>query len=311
MVVSSSIPPVTCPICGSPTISKIGKVALNHYAYSEGSQLRRCSSCFIAWIDPLPDEAELSAMYANTYHYDPNTVKDALISFKNSLGLMSDKLLITRFKKRGTILDIGAGRGDLLRRFPAKRWERWIYDPHISSDAIELAQHKIGFHVNDHTRLEDYPPNSFDVVVLRNVVEHTARFRELIRYASILLREEGFLFIRTPNLDSLDFKVFGTNWYVIGMPGHIVFFNLLSLQRVVEALGMKVRFSKPVLGSGLLALFRSSRSRLPAFLLFPLSIFYSIISIALRQGGDVRTIAQKERGVDWRSDLGLVRHHSK
>lgn len=285
---------ITCPFCKSKTLNKWGDFASSHKTYGKRSSIMECDSCGLFFINPIPNEKELGKIYSNNYHYRPNKIFDFLLSvYTYFFDLKDDINLIKKYKHAGKMLDIGAGRGDFLSKFSQEKYDLWAYDPYISKTDIQLLQEKIGDNINNHKSLDDYPQSFFDVVILRNTIEHTTEFGNLLKSAKKLLKKNGILFIRTPNIESVDFKIFRTNWYEVAMPGHLVFFGPTSLNNMLKSLGFSVPYCKAVKHSYPLSLQRSIYSKLPFPLIIAYSLLFSCISPLLGQGGDVKTIARK------------------
>jgi len=284
---------LTCILCSSSQCETIDFVPTTNKAYNPKSMLAHCRICHLYWINPLPDEKKLSQIYGEIYHYNPNKIRDLLFSLPAAVELRSDIKLISQYKKQGKVLDIGAGRGDFLSQFPKKQWERWAWDPFLSDEEIDMLKQKIGEHANDYKTLQEYPQNLFDVVILRNVIEHTAAFPKLLKDTQKILKKNGILFIRTPNIGSLDFRMFGTKWYSIMMAGHLVFFTRQSIDQALTKAGFKTTFTQGTKKSAPMSLARSSSLSMPMPLLLTTSLAYSIISPLFGEGGDLRSIAQK------------------
>lgn len=282
-----------CCLCKCARFKDIGIIETLHPSYSSKSSLWRCLNCGLFWIDPIPDKLKLSKIYSGVYHYNPNKIKEFVTSLYSSFELRSDYNLVKDYKKKGKVLDIGAGRGDFLLKFPADKWEKWVYDPFLSSSDTELVRRKIGLRVNNYNDLKKYPNDSFDLIILRNVIEHTSEFMKLLRSVSKLLKKGGILFIRTPNMDSLDFRFFKTKWYVIKMVGHIVFFNKESLSQALRRVGLKAKYVKATSRSTPASLLRSAKLSLPFPIAVVVSVMYSFFSQVLGEGGDLRAISQK------------------
>jgi len=282
-----------CPFCNFPKTNIVGPVDIGNKSYSVKSSLRNCKRCGLHWTDPFPNEEQLSQIYAGIYHYNPNKLRDFLVSLYTFFELQSDFRLIEKFRKEGKVLDIGAGRGDFLLKFSPTKWERWAFDPYLSKVEIRQLREKIGRNVNNYARLQDYPNSAFDVVILRNVIEHTTDFSTLLQESHRILKKKGLIFIRTPNMRSLDFKTFKNNWYIITMPGHIVFFDKKSLSEYTRIFGFRIKFNRPTSRSALLSFFRSSGKNIPIPAKLGLSFLYSLFSPFFGEGGDLRMIAQK------------------
>lgn len=250
----------------------------------------------MCFVSPQPNEVKLAGIYSGTYHYRPNHLIDSLIFIYNSKDLESDFGLIKRYAKSGKILDVGAGRGDFLSKFPAVSWQRWAHDPYLSKAEAILVAEKIGGHINDFKDLSAYPANFFDVVVLRNVIEHTFYFAPLLRKIFRVLKRGGVLFIRTPNIDSLEYKVFKSNWYVLRMSGHIVFFGHRTIKKALNRIGFTIDYNGTSGISAPLSLYRSTNFSSPKIIKLFLSLIFSGLSIFAGEGTDLRIIARKSGG---------------
>lgn len=283
-----------CPYCKSIDLTKWGNFASTHKTYGKKSSIIECSTCGIFFVNPIPNEQELSKIYSNEYHYRPNKLTDFLLSIYTYIFDLKDDLdLIKAYKKSGKVLDIGAGRGDFISKLSKTNYDLWAHDPYISKTDLKILQEKIGGNINTHKSLKNYPRSYFDVIILRNTIEHTTEFGSLLKDIKSLLKKNGVLFIRTPNIESIDFKIFRTNWYEVAMPGHLVFFGPTSLTHILKQTGFSVPYCKAVKRSYPLSLQRSTDSPMPLILKLVLSVMFSWISPLLGQGGDLKAIAKR------------------
>ena len=70
---------------------------------------------------------------------------------------------------------------------------------------------------------------SFDVVTMWDILEHIPDPVPFLRRAASLLRPGGLIFVKVPNPDSLEARVFGGRWPLL-LPEHLNYFNLRTLQ---------------------------------------------------------------------------------
>lgn len=282
-----------CLLCSSPkVINKGWLVSLNASCPSPG-QLYECNNCGIFWVDnPFRKKQEIK-IYGQSYHFYPRIFLSTFISFYNSVDIKLDYRLISKYKKRGRILDIGAGRGDLLSNFPAEKWDRWVFDPYLSGKVLLWARAKIKSHINDYLKLNKYENNFFDVIILRNVIEHTRDFSELVSNSYRLLKNGGIIFVRTPNMDSMDYKIFKNNWCALNMIGHLVFFKKRTLVKILEKTGFKIILDSLVTLPSPLTLYRSTKINLPKPVIILISFLYAVFSLIKNDEKDIRIIAEK------------------
>jgi 2-polyprenyl-3-methyl-5-hydroxy-6-metoxy-1,4-benzoquinol methylase len=104
------------------------------------------------------------------------------------------------------VLDVGCNRGSTEALFqslyPEQAKETFIEGVDISSQAVKqataLGLANCTFRTYEGSRLP-YPSESFDLVILIEVIEHVAEKEQLLREIRRVLRPEGKLFLTTPN----------------------------------------------------------------------------------------------------------------
>ena len=103
--------------------------------------------------------------------------------------------------KSGELLDVGCGLGYFVRRISSfPNWEVVGYE--ISKAAVEFAQDKLGLENVLHGRAEeaDFPERNFDIITMWDVIEHIPNPDPMLSHLSSLLKDDGFLFLHTPNV---------------------------------------------------------------------------------------------------------------
>jgi SAM-dependent methyltransferase len=106
----------------------------------------------------------------------------------------------------GRLLDIGAGRGEMLRVAVRDGWSAVGIEP--SPTFAEYAARYAGAEIRRETVEHcDFPADSFDVVMLSAVLEHLYDPNATVREIARILRSAGLLYIDVPNEEALYFKV--------------------------------------------------------------------------------------------------------
>ncbi len=96
----------------------------------------------------------------------------------------------------GRIFDIGAGTGQFLDRVPPA-WERWALE---TSAGVCATLRQKGYSVVGSTEeAAAHVPERFDVLTMFQVLEHVARFADLLEQCRDLLRPDGRLVISVPD----------------------------------------------------------------------------------------------------------------
>lgn len=98
---------------------------------------------------------------------------------------------------QGKFLDIGCGRGDMLKAFHDIGYD--AYGTDISPASKELV-YPIPFTVCDLSKNQlDYPDNSFDFVFSKSVIEHLREPEKLLNEAYRILKPGGKFVVMTPS----------------------------------------------------------------------------------------------------------------
>ncbi|MEJ2368123.1 MAG: methyltransferase domain-containing protein [Acidobacteriota bacterium] len=105
--------------------------------------------------------------------------------------------------RRGRLLDVGAGLGFFVRF--ACRYEGWeVHGYEISPAGVKYAREELGLDHVHQGRVEDsaFPERHFDVITLFDVIEHLPDPRPMLCYLRSVLKDDGLLFLHTPNIQA-------------------------------------------------------------------------------------------------------------
>lgn len=211
-----------------------------------GSQftLVRCKQCGLVYQNPRPLIDEMEEHYPpeyESYQAMPGGGKTSWIArLAVNYGLNKRIRAITRYKRQGSLLDVGCASGRFIGSLNGKPdWN--VAGVEISPYASQLARDQ-GLNVFTGT-LEQatFPDNSFDVVTMWDVLEHLhdpgATLREVYR----ILKADGILVLRLPNADSRDAKLFGPYWSGLDAPRHLYVFGITTLSNLLAKTGFQVQ----------------------------------------------------------------------
>jgi 2-polyprenyl-3-methyl-5-hydroxy-6-metoxy-1,4-benzoquinol methylase len=206
----------------------------------------QCDFCSAVWLDPRPAVSELATIYPPTYYAYQIEQKVSPLSLRGKEILDRVKfagVLRTIGTEPRSFLDIGCGNGRYMDVF-AKRGisKSSIYGLELSDSQIKELQLK-GYkafkrRVED---CEEIPPGSIDLATMFHVIEHVADPIAVIERIGTWLSDGGHLVIETPNIDSIDARIFQRSfWGGYHIPRHWTLFNETSLRRLFETAGLKV-----------------------------------------------------------------------
>ncbi len=213
-----------CHICGSTSSFLMNK---------EEYPLYKCPKCGLVFLYPMLDESYLKdEVYSAKSGYQGNKkgdlhesmLPDRFDRILNFIGNAKDK----------KILDVGASNGEFL--YLARKNGLDVYgveiNPKTANAGIRAGLNIfIGF-LND----AKYPDNFFDYIHLGDLIEHVSDPRSILKECRRVLKSDGRLIIRTPNLDCswaritfIFYRLFGTPWSVVTPPHHVYQFSFSNL----------------------------------------------------------------------------------
>ncbi len=193
--------------------------------------LTRCTSCHLVRTEPILNDHELETYYSLPY-YGSGTTKfiglaetlTYVFNYTRASSILSNMYNRRDFSERPTtrILDIGCGRGNLLKILKQKGFdcygiERANFPKNDEAENIHLYRQKI----------EDvgFSENFFDVVLIWHVLEHTDDPISMIRETARILRPGGLLAIAVPNFGSFQARMFRESWFHLDLPRHVHHFT--------------------------------------------------------------------------------------
>lgn len=146
---------------------------------------------------------------------------------------------VEKFKKAGSLLDVGCGNGSFLKEFNSKKWK--LFGIEINENQAEKAR-KLKRTKIFTTRVENfkYPTNSFDVVTLWHVFEHLDDPQKTLNKLNSILKNEGYMLIEVPNGNSIYRKIFGVHWQLLMVPEHLFFWSKKALSQILKKSGFRV-----------------------------------------------------------------------
>ncbi|MEW6268635.1 MAG: class I SAM-dependent methyltransferase [Thermodesulfobacteriota bacterium] len=233
--------PPRCRMCGGAgTLLYPDCLDLEYFTTSDAA-MYRCVACTLVFLHPLPTREELAALYpANYYNFQAR--RGALARFLFERYHTRQAFLCMRhLGPEGAFLEVGCGDGGIL----AKLRERGIADVQgieIASAGVEAARRK-GLRVF-HGTLEEFDTHDrFDMVFLSHVIEHVLDPGFAMRRVAELLKPGGVVYVETPNVGSLDGRLWASNWGLIHYPRHLYLFDPGTLRRLLEGAGLRVERS--------------------------------------------------------------------
>lgn len=205
------------------------------------TDVMRCGACDFIYVNPM-HERMLALEQA---HYDDPERYSATVGCDSSTMYQVRLDLLSAYKAGGTLLDVGAGKGEFLALARDQGWRVEGIEPSSSFRRYARERYGIECHAGYLGDSASLPEHSFDVITLNHVLEHVERPHGLLDVARRYLKADGVLFIEVPNCDSyflrvadLYFRMKGLSWSSRLSPFHPPFhrfgFTARSLIRLLE-----------------------------------------------------------------------------
>jgi SAM-dependent methyltransferase len=244
-------PPISCHLCRSEKYLLLYKdsschdSAKNGYRISESHLLKpkavvRCAGCRLVYA--LPEMASPSLVQDYAQMEDPAYLEEEKGRLRQAKEILSQ---ILRFRNHGRLLDIGCGPGFFLEEAKSAGFEATGVD--YSAWGARYARNHFGISVFEgsleEARFED---QSFDVIVLMDLIEHLENPRALLKEIRRVLKHDGIIYLSTPDIGSFFSKILGVRWWGIHRH-HLFYFSRKTLETLLAQEGFRARqyFSYP------------------------------------------------------------------
>lgn len=208
-----------------------------------------CGSCRSLFIDPVPGDEELANFYPSRYWWSASPDRlNKLEGIYRRIALHDHVAFIAKASQKAAggrgpvrLLDVGCGGATLLGVLRKQGFEVLGFDSSLEAAAIANSDH--GVDVVTGARLQDanFPDATFDVVTLFHVMEHVPDPHGLLAEVRRILHVGGRLVLQVPNIESLQFQLFGTRWYGLDVPRHVINYSSRSIRQLLSVSGFRSR----------------------------------------------------------------------
>lgn len=201
----------------------------------DGIKVIDCENCGFKHVFPIPKQVELDKFYNEQFrkvdsNYFKRTEKDLewlLLNYEHYYQLFEE--FSTGDSKK--LLEIGSGSGHFLKCGKDRNWDVLGFEPSEISYEYSKKLNVNVIHGNfDVKEAKNY--GYFDVIFMRNVIEHISQPLTMIRDIKEILKPNGLLCIISPNdynsLQTILKKKLGYDSFWIAKE-HINYFNFQSI----------------------------------------------------------------------------------
>jgi SAM-dependent methyltransferase len=216
-----------CPVCQSAGVN----------ACSGLSSWAKCQTCGAWFRHPMPIPAELRAYYLGEFQdgtdYSETSMHATNVSVAQQYISQAERAL-GGFRWPGSrILDYGAGEGDLSQLLSHLGARVTALEPF----GYELCRRK---GIDTIRTLEEMPVSAgLDGVFMTEVLEHVEGPIQLLRQLGCLLSPAGWVFVSTPNSNSLKAHLLRGRWEERQKFGHLCLFSWATLALALREAGFE------------------------------------------------------------------------
>ncbi|HWS89502.1 MAG TPA: class I SAM-dependent methyltransferase [Pyrinomonadaceae bacterium] len=192
----------SCPMCDSPiTTVKFVKVYMK-----QRWSLRRCSKCGLHFTDPQPTPAFLEQCYSGDFHSELQA-EGATEQYFGAKYQRYLNYLSTYLPPGGRVLDIGCATGLLVKMLCDQGYRAEGIDLNPLSAEWGRKHYNVTIH-NKPLEGCSFKFESFDAVILTDVLEHTLHPRNYLATVGKYLAHNGVGLITFPDVRSLESRYF-------------------------------------------------------------------------------------------------------
>jgi SAM-dependent methyltransferase len=238
-----------CPVCKSTQLRDIYPSFSGTCITSDMMVLREasldnrvCSECGLIF-NAGGTRGRSEAFYKDSYNLMMKSADAAIQSFSGpapvSQAERTHQILreMSKLPSRGSVLEIGAGKGDFLGHFlqESGEWSAAAFEPSSAFDVLKERFPTVSLKRCDYKEF-DAEPESFDLAVALGVLEHVEDPLDMLKWAHQRLKDKGLFYIRVPN--------FTRNPNDLFCADHLSKLTIHSLESLANGAGFEVISSK-------------------------------------------------------------------
>ena len=200
-----------------------------HLFEKQGFHYHRCTGCGHVYVRP---RIKGSDAYRMGLELDRRDYDTELMEVQKFYAAPICHLLRARAPGH-RLIDLGFGKGYILQL--AKSYGFEVYGTDTSPSQVESLWPQFGDRLHQIT-MEDsaLPWTGFDAVVISHVLEHLEKPDEFLGNVFRAMNPDGVLYVAVPDLESVQFQLFGKKWDAISPLAHFQYFQESTLTRLLK-----------------------------------------------------------------------------
>lgn len=224
-----------CPLCGSR--SSTG------FAEKDGLKYRRCGSCSLVFLSPLPALEKIQDYYRcseSASYFHGSILKATENTRYRSFEERFDKVLEFQSSEGSAtcVLDLGCSVGTFLKAARAKGWAAYGIEP--NETAREQARlENLSVEADFEALRKATGHLSVSVLTAWEVIAHLVNPVAYLQEALSFVDERGFFILTTPNVEGLEYRLLKEKHHNLGFP-FLQFFSSETLPFLFQKIGVSL-----------------------------------------------------------------------
>ena len=221
---------ITCPICDQSSARLFLK---NSY------WIRGCDRCSHQFAEQQPTAKDVSKIYDGQYFQGDGA---GYIDYLAEADLLQrlGRYYANRLQfyvLPGTVLDVGAAAGFILKGLTESRWQGEGLEP--NPRIAEYGQQQLGLKMTVGTLENFQSKERYDLVMMIQVVQHFYNLKLALHSASTVTKPGGYWLIETWDRASLLAQMRRRNWHAYTPPSRSHWFSPPGLERLASQFGFQ------------------------------------------------------------------------
>jgi len=201
-----------------------------------GFKGRKCPECNLIFISPRPNQKEILNIYNKNITYAKSHISN---DYASRLVARNNLEIIKKFKRSGTLLEMGAGSGYFLDE--AKKAGFDVCGIELNKYEAKFINNTLGIPCES-SPLSDssFGDKKFDIIYHRDVLSHLYDPISVFSIINRKLNDNGLVVFETGNLGDADLKYLKYFNY-FEYPGHLFFLSRESLNKLLIRTGFELQ----------------------------------------------------------------------
>ena len=238
-----------CNLCGSKDHQLVYQKLSKNEAFQEDyfiseakiqkpDKIFKCQNCGLVFAQLSQEGQKYIDQYSNMV--DEEYLKEEAGRREASVRILKR---IEAYKPKGKLLDIGCANGLFLDEARRRGWD--VAGVEVSKWAASYARERLGLKVSiGSLHSACFPAESFDVVVMTDVIEHLIDPKGAFLEIARILKKDGIACISTPDIASTMSRLLGAKWWGINKY-HLFYFSKETFQKMALACGFEIAKYNP------------------------------------------------------------------